>query len=78
MKYDFEVDGRPYQGTQYRYGQWKSSDDSAKTIVASLPVGKQVDVYYNPEDPGDAILKPGIEGGDLFLTLFRDAPLLFR
>jgi len=70
VKYDYEVDGRAYEGTRYRYGQWKSSDNSAKKIVDSLPVGTEVDVFYNPTDPGDSVLRAGIEGSDLFLTLF--------
>ena len=36
VKYKYEVAGRSYVGTQYRYGQMNSSDDSARTIVDSL------------------------------------------
>ncbi len=70
VKYEYQVDGRRYEGDRYRYGQWNSSDDSAQKIVDSLPVGKQVDVRYNPADPGDSVLAVGIQSGDLFLTLF--------
>jgi hypothetical protein len=70
VKYDYEVAGRGYQGARYRYGQWDSSDNSARRIVDSLPVGKQVDVHYNPDDPNDSVLAVGIQSSDLVVALF--------
>ena len=70
VKYAYWVDGREFTGEQYRYNQMSSSDDNAKRVVASLPVGKELPVYYNPDDPSDAVLKTGIEGSDLFMALF--------
>ena len=70
VKYVFTVDDRQYEGDRYRYGQMGSSDRNAHKIVASLPVGKEVPVYYNPADPADSVLKTGIEGSDLFMALF--------
>ena len=70
VEYVYMVDDRQYEGDRYRYGQMGSSDNNAHRIVASLPVGKEVPVYYNPADPADAVLKTGIEGSDLFMALF--------
>ena len=70
VKYTFEVAGKKYEGNQYRYGQWSSSDNSARRIVDSLPVGTEVDVHYNPSDPSDAVLAVGIQSSDLFMMLF--------
>jgi len=70
VKYKYEVAGRSYVGTQYRYGQMNSSDDSARTIVDSLPIGEKVDVHYNPTDPADSVLITGVQSGDYFLALF--------
>ena len=70
VKYDYEVAGGQYEGTQYRYGQMSSSDNWARTVVDSLPVGKEVDVYYNPTEPSDSVLVVGVQPGDYFLALF--------
>ena len=70
VKYVYTVDGREHRGDRYRYGEMASSDRNAHRIVASLPVGKEVPVYYEPADPADAVLKTGIEGSDLFMALF--------
>lgn len=32
--------------------------------------GSKVTVYYNPDDPGDAVLLPGVAGQELFAPLF--------
>lgn len=70
VKYRYEVGRRQYIGEQYRYGDMASNDDYAKRIVRSLPVESIVTVYYNPDDPSDAVLKPGVNGADLFAMLF--------
>lgn len=70
VRYVYTVEGREYHGDRYRYGQMASSDRNADRVVASLPVGREVPVFYNPADPADAVLKAGIEGADLFLAMF--------
>ncbi|HEX3998617.1 MAG TPA: DUF3592 domain-containing protein [Pirellulales bacterium] len=71
LKFAYQVAGKTYQGHQYRYGTWANSDgNAARQTVAAYPVGRTVDVFYAPDDPSNAILKPGIEGADLFLITF--------
>jgi hypothetical protein len=70
IKYSFEVDGKTHEGSLYRYGQPASNDKSASIIVQQHPVGAAVTVYYNPADPADSLLHPGLTGTDLFIALF--------
>jgi len=51
--YTYRVEGKDYFGNQYRYGGWFSTlwRSSAERIVAELPVGKNVTVYYALHDP---------------------------
>jgi hypothetical protein len=70
LKYKYHAAGKQYSGDRYRYGQGSSNDDNARRIVADHPVGKQVAVYYHPGNPADALLRPGLDGSDLFLAMF--------
>jgi len=70
LKYTYHVADREYQGNKYRYGQWSSGDQTAQRIVAEHPVGTEVVVYHNPNNPSDAILRVGLEGCDLFAAMF--------
>jgi uncharacterized protein DUF3592 len=70
LRYVYTVEGVDYTGETYRYGAMASSDGNAARIVEAHPVGMVVPVYYNPSVPGDAVLKTGIEGMDLFLAMF--------
>jgi hypothetical protein len=71
IEFTYRVDGASYTSDRYRYGEMSSSDRSmASGVVNAHPVGANVAVYYNPGDPADAILRPGIEGQDLMLALF--------
>ena len=49
-----------------------SSSDSAwaAQAVAGHPVGSQTKVFYNPRNPQEAVLSPGVDGSDLVLMLF--------
>ena len=58
VTYSYAVDGMQYQGhrleirpTEHRYKK------HAERELADYPVGKQVPVYYNPEEPERSVLK---------------------
>lgn len=70
IKYTYVVNDQRYEGDRYRYGQVGTGDRSAHRIVASFPVGSQVEVYHAPNDPGDAVLRVGLEGVDYFGLMF--------
>jgi hypothetical protein len=71
VRYSYEVDGRSYEGTRYRYGSWNSSDrDLADDAARRFPVGATVSVFHHPETPADAVLLTGVQGHDLFMLLF--------
>jgi hypothetical protein len=70
IHYAYTAEGRRYTSRQYRYGQMSSSDNHADKVQAAHPAGSEVMVYYNPNNPADAVLVRGLEGIDLFFALF--------
>ena len=70
MAYEYSVGDTEYIGNKYRYGRFSSSDRWAYRVVDSHPPGRKVTAYYNPHNPGDAVLSVGIGGSDLFMALF--------
>jgi hypothetical protein len=71
LEYAYEVAGVGYVANRYSYGMTNnSSRRHAEKIVAAHPVDSRVDVSYNPADPNDALLRPGLEAMDFFLPLF--------
>ena len=71
MRYTYRVAGREYEGRRYRYQSGSSSDSGwADAAVARHGAGSKATVYYNPANPGEALLAPGVEGSDLFLLAF--------
>jgi hypothetical protein len=73
IRYNYSVDGRPYEADRLRFGSLKVSDeDKAKAMIAPYPQGASVMVRYNPEKPEDATLesaKPGL-GTPIFIGGF--------
>jgi len=57
--YQYEVDGRKYLGQRIAFGSQVGYSDSnrAHAIVDRYVPGNQIRVYYNPNNPGDAVLE---------------------
>ncbi len=71
INYSFKLGGQTYAGQRLRYNKgMQTGSSSASDIVAEHPMGAMVPVYYNPENPQDSLLFPGIDGSDFFLLLF--------
>ncbi len=61
LTYSYAVDGKKYRG--HRIQVFRVSHklkDDAQRHADRYPVGKEVTVYYNPGDPEDAVLEPGL------------------
>ena len=60
ITYGYDVDGVAYKGRRVFFFATASSDrKKAEKLVAKFKVGDIVDVYYNPADKSEAVLKPG-------------------
>ncbi|MBK8475771.1 MAG: DUF3592 domain-containing protein [Opitutaceae bacterium] len=71
VSFRYTVGERELLGTRLSYDQSFASDGEwAHKTVAGLAPGTSVKVYYNPADPADSILRPGLDGGLLFMALF--------
>jgi hypothetical protein len=59
--YEFYLDGTRFQGDRVHYGGYRSRDDPyALDLVEQYPEGREVVVYYMPDNPGSCVLEPGI------------------
>jgi hypothetical protein len=65
--YDYEVDGQSFHGGTFRYGMFSPGSAQAYAAVRAHPVGSEIKVYYNPGDPADSLLSPGVVGHDFFV-----------
>lgn len=76
ITFTYMVEGKKYSSSKTNTsGSYTGGNITrAKEIVAEYPMGKTVDVYYDPEVPGSGSLKPGLSGKDIAITAI---PLLF-
>lgn len=68
--FEYDADNQTLLGKTIRHNLTGSSDSYAHEFVANHPVGKKVDVHYDPSNPTDAVLVTGLEGSDLFMLMF--------
>jgi len=56
VQYSYQVGGQPYQSYKLAPGPEVGGTGAGK-VVARYPAGAQVMVFYNPQNPSDAVLE---------------------
>jgi hypothetical protein len=56
VMYSYQVGGYTYQGSRIAPGQ-AVGGSGARKVIARYPVGSQVTVFYNPQNPTEAVLE---------------------
>lgn len=71
VSYTYRVLGQEYQGDKIGFGFQQSygSPSKAQASLASFPVGGQVTVYYDPNNPPDAVLERKAGGSMITLVV---------
>ncbi len=75
ISYRYEVNGQTYKGNRYRYDGHPSfyNEAEANQVLAAHPKGSEIEVYYNPDKPADAVLSPGLDTADLAFPFLSGA-----
>ena len=56
VQYSYQISGQTYQGNKYAPGP-EIGGTGAHKVVNRYPAGSQVMVFYNPQNPADAVLE---------------------
>jgi hypothetical protein len=76
LRYEYRVSGRRYVSEKYRTGGNRTPFRAvAKAAARRYPAGRSVKVYYNPLDPADSLLEPGVWFGNFVLPSISVAVL---
>jgi hypothetical protein len=64
VNFTYQVSGRDYQGNRLSFGgKVDGNEDEMNKFVAEYPAGKIIPVYYDPQNPAVALLRPDMTGG---------------
>ncbi|MBK1834783.1 DUF3592 domain-containing protein [Roseibacillus ishigakijimensis] len=82
IRYRYQVKDLELEGDRVTFGDYSSSSrERANTIVRRHPVGAQVEVFFDPAEPSQAVLERGVRGGSWIVPgiglVFFVAGLLF-
>lgn len=68
IRFSYEVDNAQYLSDQYSSTTARGSSMWAKEVISQYPAYSKVTVHYNPENPEESILKPGLQSDDYWMT----------
>ena len=63
--YEYEVMGRRFQGTRISFGTEVGGSLAAPRTLQKYPAGSTVTVYYNPQNPAEAVLEQSSRSGGI-------------
>ena len=68
IDYIYQVRDKVYEGHKISVGwQCFGSEDKIKRLLMLYPSGKKIQVYYNPKNPSQSLLQPGLDWTVFFL-----------
>ncbi len=72
VEYSYRVEGREYRASRYSYDKFSPFPGccGASNFAGSHPAGTSLPVFYNPRNPGEAVLTTGLTGQHLFEFTF--------
>ena len=72
VRYDYVVDGVPHRGDRFalEFHSWFRDEAAASAAAARFRVGDEVTVWYDPLDPGTAVLDPTPPAGQTYYRNF--------
>lgn len=78
VEYEFQVDGSSFVGSTYSYKITTNSANSkgATALVEQYPLNSEIDVYYNPVNPKESVLLPGLNAWS-YMPFFAGLMFLF-
>jgi hypothetical protein len=72
IRYAYTVFGQSYEGGQFSFGSEGTGYDTrkrAEKVVAQYPTGSQVTIYYDPNNPQQAVLKRNYDSTGAILAM---------
>ncbi len=71
ISYGYSVEGTSYTSNRVSFGGQKRG--TARLLADRYSLGKAVKVFYDPDDPEESVLEPGLSGGSYFFLIFSIA-----
>ncbi len=71
IAFRYQVKGVDHECDNVAFGTLSSNNSSpARQVTKRYPVGREVDVFYDPNDPGKGVLEPGTTFKSYFMLGF--------
>jgi hypothetical protein len=70
ISYSYSVNSVEYTSNRYSSTMARGSSQWAKEVIGKHPKNSSIQVYYNPNNPTESVLDPGLQSDDFWMTIF--------
>lgn len=70
VNYVYHVDGKPFASHQLKWADRHGSSQVEADMLSQYPAGASVTVFYNPDNPAEAVLQKGISLDHILIGVF--------
>jgi hypothetical protein len=67
--FTYSVDGKEYTSKKLKATAARGTSDWSRSMVSEFPAGTVVKVHYNPKKPNIALILPGLQKDNFWMTL---------
>ena len=60
IEYEYTIGEAKFKSARISYGNLIAASEAKRRVLAKYPDGKDVRVYYNPQNMSQAVLEPGV------------------
>jgi hypothetical protein len=69
INYTYKIGNEEFQSNRYSSTNARGTSQWAREEITRYPANSAVKVYYNPENPKESVLEPGLHSDDYWMTL---------
>jgi len=69
ISYSYEINSVEYVSDRYSSTMARGSSLWASEVISQHPVNSSIQVFYNPKNPKDSVLNPGLQSDDNWMTI---------
>jgi hypothetical protein len=68
IKYSYKSNNKEYHSNKFNASNARGISGWARNVVKQYPINSSAKIYYNPDNPEDSVIEPGLQYENYYMT----------